>query len=876
KLQGTDAELAAAIDNLDTIGGYIGQELPGFGPVDITATIRSPENNTKLESLLVNLNDPALSAQLSAATGTISLEELSKIRIEDIDARLKADSIQTEKIVEKLGLDLATALPASLFLEAETSGNLEKLGVNRLEIVAQDDGLGMTIKATMENILDLSGILATVTADAASTAALSKFAGMEVPDLGPLKVNSSIRSVDETYALDSFDLQLDGRDVQAHIEGSIKDVLALAQLEEASEKITETGIDMSFNADIASLSRLVSELSGIDVPELGTLQLSGQVGSAEQAPALESFSLTLNGEHLQAQVDATVQDLLALADLAEQSGKTGTAGIDVALAASTQSLSGLAAHAVGLEIPELGSLEVSATMQSLEEALQLRSFSAALMGEGVEAHIEGSIADIAALSDIKATARATISSLQKLAPVTQSALPETGPWSLDARLSSENLNSPLIFNGTLEGEGTTTVVDATIPHIRAPQTLLAKLNVDAESLAFLEHFMDRELPEDRPVKVSTRLAATPGEYRLEDFLVLFGDGQLRSDLTYTAASGDKARRKNLTGEISIQDIDITPFYTFDTAAEEETGGTVEEAASAEETQGQEQTAGGKKLFPSTPLKVGPLQEYDLDLKLEVADLVIRENFSITGNTAVSLDRGLLAVDPFTLVGNDNATADGRFTLDARSSPAKLDLFLDFNDFVSPRFGGKFNLDTELEGKGESIATLMASLDGRFIAKLNDGELKRTMLSQYGAGLLKQLNPLDSDQTTLECAIARFDFTDGMMEFENKIAAQTTEVTWIGGGTINLKTEEIDFGIAPKARNILSSMTNIDLASLVHVGGTLAEPSFGFDLMDAGKKYAEYTAFIATGGLSFLAKKAYDNRVSNIDQCERILADLKEK
>ena len=171
---------------------------------------------------------------------------------------------------------------------------------------------------------------------------------------------------------------------------------------------------------------------------------------------------------------------------------------------------------------------------------------------------------------------------------------------------------------------------------------------------------------------------------------------------------------------------------------------------------------------------------------------------------------------------------------------------------------------------------MGSLDGRFVAKISNAELEKTMLSTFGAGLLSQLNPLDSDRTTLECAIARFDVTDGMMEFEDKLAAQTTEVTWLGGGTINLKTEEIDLGIAPKAREIISSITNIDLASLIHVGGTLAEPSFGIDLLDAGQKYAEYTAFIATGGLSFIAKKAYDNRVSNIDHCERILAELKEK
>ena len=72
------------------------------------------------------------------------------------------------------------------------------------------------------------------------------------------------------------------------------------------------------------------------------------------------------------------------------------------------------------------------------------------------------------------------------------------------------------------------------------------------------------------------------------------------------------------------------------------------------------------------------------------------------------------------------------------------------------------------------------------------------------------------------------------------------------------------------------MTNIGLSSLIHVGGTLAEPKVGLDKKDVTKKYAQYSLHIATGGLSFLAKKAYDNRVSNTDHCKRILAYMEKK
>jgi uncharacterized protein involved in outer membrane biogenesis len=201
---------------------------------------------------------------------------------------------------------------------------------------------------------------------------------------------------------------------------------------------------------------------------------------------------------------------------------------------------------------------------------------------------------------------------------------------------------------------------------------------------------------------------------------------------------------------------------------------------------------------------------------------------------------------------------------------------DLDNFVEPRFGGLIDLKVDLDGSGASLAALMGSLNGHFVASVSDMEMEKSFINSFGAGLLSQLNPLESDTTVLECAVVRLDITDGIADFRKKVAAQTKEVTWLGGGKINLKTEELDFGISPSARGALSSLTNIDLAGLVHVGGTLAEPSIGIDPLDVAKKYGEYTAFIATGGLSFLAEKAFQTARANMDPCERILASLEQE
>ncbi len=878
KLQGADATLTATVETLDIIGGYIGQELPGFGPIDMSATLISPDNVTQLKSLMINLTDPELSAQISATTGNISLKEQNNLEIDNISIKGSADSTELEGIVKKLGIELPVALPSSFSLKTEAAGNLQKLGIDTLEIAIKDEGVDVDLSATAGNILDQSGINATLTANVASTANLSKFAGMEISDLGSLVLKSQVSSIDETYKLDAFDFQLTGEEIQAKVNATIQDLLILANVAEEQEQIGKAGIDLTLDADVSSISRLIAEITGIEAPDLGVLKLKGHMSSADEMLALESFNLQLEGDDLNAQVKATVKNLLVLANANEKKEEIGAAGIDLSLAADIASISELAERTAGIEMPDLGGLQINGQVNSVEQALQLKSLSAVLKNEELEANIDTTIKNIFTLSGIKTTLSAKIDSLQTLSSLTKSDLPETGPWLLNVRASSDGLNkSPLLFNARLEGEGTQTVVDATIPDIKSPRNMLAKLSVDAESLTPLGNIIDKDLPADEPLKINTNIAVTPGEYSLEKLIILMGQGKLLSDLSYTTPLEGVEGRSRLTGVMSIQNIDITPFFGKNTEPLPETESEVAELEKGvEEDVSKTETDGSKKLFSSEPLATGPLQEYDVDLKLDATDFTINEGFTIDGNVAITLDQGLLRVDPFAFKGKNGGTAEGLIEIDARDAVAGLKILLDFNDFVFPRLGGKFDLDVDLDGKGESVAALMASLNGHFVTNIHDVHMEKSFLSQYGAGLVSQINPLSSDMTTLECAIVRLDVDDGIVDFENKIAAQTTEVTWLGGGEINLKTEELELGIAPTARKAISSMTNLGLASLVNVGGTLAEPTVGLDTMDVAKKYAQYTAHIATGGLSFLAQKAYDNRVSNIDHCKRILADLEKK
>lgn len=801
---GVQADLVVNLDSTTIIGNYIGQDLPAFGPFEASAKLSSIDKKIQLETLQIDLSDPAVSAHINGKAESIGRSSQDEFEITGIEINAEAGSEHLADIMDKIGVEIPVEMPASFSLKSTAAGSLEQLAIKSLEAVVKDEGVDVNLTGSVANIIKLSGVEGNIQALVHDTANLSKFAGIELPSLGSLNLQGQVVSEGETYRLNSLELDLDGEAVKAQIHAAIKDLLALASIAEKPESSGAAGIDASFNVDTSSVAELVraASLEIVEIPEIGALQFEGHLGSSEQSLALDAFNAVLTRDGVETKAAVTIQDVIALS--------------------------------------------------------------------GVQANIDGHLDSLSVLADF-----------------TDAELPETGPWTLSVKADSDNpLSSPIDFSAELDGEGINAVVNADIPDINAPQTFQTQLNVDVESIVRIAALLGRELPEDRPLKVNGNASGKPGEYRINEFKIESGESELLADLAYIDPPEGSNERKNLSGKMTISNFDFNAKLAAVESEAESSAEEIEPTIETEETEEkepaveteetkveEEKPTTGKKLFPSDPISVGILHDYDIDLKVAVTNITIPGAVTLDGDLAVLLDQGLLTIDPFKIDQSNGGTGVGQLTLDARSPEANLDLDIDFENFVSPRFGGEFDLNVDLVGKGESVAALMGSLNGHFVAALNGVELEKSFMSKYGAGLLSNINPLGSDKTLLECAIIRFDIEDGLANFHKKIAAQTTEVTWLGGGEINLKTEELDVGIAPSPRGALSSMTNVGLASLVHVGGTLAEPKVGIDVTDVAKKYAGYSAFIATGGLSFLAQKLVETAQANVDQCERILEDL---
>lgn len=732
-----------------------------------------------------------------------------------------------------------------------TLGRIEDLHLNQKTFISLQGKLNeaeLAIHGSLGPLVPQPTAQIDLRIQAETIATFGPLAGVTLPDLRGLDLSMTAVAGDGQLAVDDVKIVLNDSRLNFNISGAIEDLAKVR------------GIDLKTEIHSEQLGAILEQLD-VDFPVAlpASLSINAAVtGSLEQL-SMSGLNAVVEDEGVGVNLAGTIENLIT------------PAGVDLKLTATADSIARISKFA-GIEIPDLGPLELQGTISSENKQIRIDTLAINIAGEILNAQVKAEVADLLYFSGINATADITIDSLSSLSTLADFELPETEPWTLNISTEAgSGVEGAVTVFAQLGSKGFQAEIDAIVPDIKDMKTMQATLSMDIETLAFVGQVLSKELPKEGPIKITASVGSLPEEYRVDNFHLSMGEAAASGDLQYTIPGGGSDRPK-IAGQMEFKDFDITKLAASNI---EEPGLPAGESTAMDEPGGPNKgktPVKGKKIFSSEPFSVGILQDYDVDLKVNVSNCTISDDVTGDGSLHVTLERGLLKLGLFDVRGNPAGSGEGLIVLDAGGPETKLDILLKFNDFVSPRIGGTLNLDVDLDGTGASIASVMGSLNGRFIAAVNDVQLKQSMMTRFGSGLFTQINPLSNDTTMLECAIARFDAQDGIVDFTKKIAAQTTEVTWVGSGVVNLKTEVLDLVLHPKPRKVLHSLTDVGLAKLIHIGGTLADPDIGIDPKDVAVKYATYSAHIATGGLSFLAEKIFHNRQANMDQCLRILAE----
>ena len=288
----------------------------------------------------------------------------------------------------------------------------------------------------------------------------------------------------------------------------------------------------------------------------------------------------------------------------------------------------------------------------------------------------------------------------------------------------------------------------------------------------------------------------------------------------------------------------------------------------------------EKLFPSEPLPMDALTSLDADIAVSVNRIVLKEDLAVTeSNTTLKLENGEFTQTQTAQLGGGTLSSDvslsaptGSLSITAKVDGVSAETVakdLKVTDVITQ---GDIGLDVALQGQGQSVAAMMASLDGSIMGGMGEARIRNEAINLAGADFISQLvsslNPFAAQEefTVAECTVVNFQVSDGIARTEKGIAFVTDRMEITSSGKIDLIEEKLDLNLRPKAKEGLGVGMG-KLTQAVKVTGPLSNPGIGIDVAGAAKTLGSIAGAFATGGASLLAEGALERGAAADDSCQ---------
>lgn len=491
--------------------------------------------------------------------------------------------------------------------------------------------------------------------------------------------------------------------------------------------------------------------------------------------------------------------------------------------------------------------------------------------DGVQAKAEGTILDPLAATGIDLALSAQGDEVDKLLHVGRNGQPAAlGPFKLSARLSDGHGPLALAELDITAGRRDALVVTArgAVRDLAALSGVELTLSAEADTLSGLSRLTGGEMPHIGPLKATGLLSGGAGHWKLADIKAVLAGSDMGGELAL-----DLTRHPRLSGALASRVLALADFTTPASKPGEKLAPKAIKAA------------GDGRLFPAEPLNLAALRLLDAQVALRAQrlDLSVLHFADVTADLVLA--NGRLSLRPLRagLAGgaveaelNLADTAKGA-EMNVRATGRGIDLGRVLKEGGSDALsGGRTDVRIDLGGRGPSWRALMASLSGETVMSVGDGRLRNTAIDWAGGDLLIQvlgvLNPLSRAEPTtpLSCAVARFTVKDGIATADRGIAVETAKVNVVGAGTVNLRDEQLDLAVTPRARDGLGLSLTTPLAGMTRVRGSLAEPALSLDEVGTARAAASVGAAVATGGLSLVGEALFDRLTGDSSPCRTAL------
>ncbi|MBL4721483.1 MAG: AsmA family protein [Alphaproteobacteria bacterium] len=395
-----------------------------------------------------------------------------------------------------------------------------------------------------------------------------------------------------------------------------------------------------------------------------------------------------------------------------------------------------------------------------------------------------------------------------------------------------NPTQPWPLTLSLKAGGADIAVKGTIGQPTTGKNLNLALNISGDQLGDLSKLANAAIPALGAYKISATVTGDPkNSISLSNLAIKIGSSDIGGAVT-AVLSGARPR---ISGTLKSERLDVADFSPAESPAK------ASESASGSKSAVTAPSAKSDRLFPKDPLPLDGLKAVDADIGLTITKLLAGIAIDDV-QVKLGLQNGDLKISTLKAI-IANGVVDGNIRLNAAKATPALTVKVGVKGFdagkmladlaVTDLLEGAFNAEIDVRGAGDSVASILAGMNGHTAIVMESGKMKSDALDTFIGGPTKFLTELVTGErkeyTVINCAISRIDIKNGLATHK-ALLFDTDFATISGSGSINLATEALDMKIDPQPKS-----ATINAAVPVLIGGTLANPSYSVDKLAAAQK-----------------------------------------
>lgn len=407
-------------------------------------------------------------------------------------------------------------------------------------------------------------------------------------------------------------------------------------------------------------------------------------------------------------------------------------------------------------------------------------------------------------------------------------------------------NRPYPFDADVRAGATRITAKGAIPKPFDLGRFTADVTARGADLSDLYDLTGVALPNTPPYQLAGKLSRDEEVWKVAGLGGRVGD----SDMSGVLSVDTGGERPFLRGDLKSKLLDFDDLATIFGGAP--AAGAGETASEGQKAVGR-QLAAQRRLLPDATLQVSRIRSMDADVKYSAAS-IRAPNLPLRGAMVrVKLDNGLLVANPLRFdLPQGNIAGEARLdarkdipvsAIDVRLSRARLEQLLPTGSGGAAPLTGGLVGRVKLTGAGASVREAAGNANGEAMLVVPGGEVREAFAELLGINVVKGLGLLlakDQTKTDVRCAVAHFEARNGVLRSDRMIF-DTEPVLGVGEGTIDLRTERMNFKISGKPKE----PRLIRLMAPVTVNGPIVQPKIG---VEAGSAIAQGGVAAALGAL----------------------------